>query len=61
MAPDALRIITNIGLLLNNGSFPGYTAPQLAEAQTLIAKMIEDMTPPAKEEGTDGEPTKEAT
>lgn len=61
MDAQALRIITNIDVLLKVGTFSGDVAPQLAEAQALITKMIADMTPPAKEEGTDGEPSKETT
>lgn len=50
MDAQALRIISNIDVLLKVGTFAGDVAPQLAEAQAMITKMIADMTPPAKEE-----------
>ena len=44
-SPDLLRILSNIGGLLQQGQFPGRHAEILAEALQFVASAIADATP----------------
>lgn len=53
--PNLLRVYENVQFLLREGQFPGGAAPAVAEAQSLIAGVVEQLRKEANEQQQDAQ------